>query len=199
LSHHKPNRALTARDSCHRLKGAVQVDDTYLGGERVGGKRSHGSENKMPFVAAVSLDDKRRPKFLRFSIVSGLTTDAISEWAKICLTPGSAVMSDGLACFAAVTNAGCTHQPVVAGDRKPRDLPQFLVVNTVLGNLKTTLAGAYRSLKYRKYAANYLAAFTYRFNRRFDLHGLVSRLIVDVARCTPAREKVVRQHAEVSF
>jgi hypothetical protein len=44
-----------------------------------------------------------------------------------------------------------------------------------------------------------LAAFTYRFNRRFDLHGLVSRLIVDVARCAPAREKVIRQHAEADF
>jgi hypothetical protein len=74
-----------------------------------------------------------------------------------------------------------------------------LWVNTVLGNLKTTLAGAYHSLKYRKYAAHYLAAFAYRFNRRFDLHGLVSLLIVDVARCAPAKEQVVRQHAEAAF
>ena len=72
---------------------------------------------------------------------------------------------------------------MVVGDRKPRDLPQLLLVNTLLGNRKTTLAGAYHSLKYRKYAAHYLAAFAYRFNRRFDLRGLVSRLIVDVARC----------------
>ena len=99
----------------------------------------------------------------------------------------------------AVTTAGCTHQPVVVGDRKPRDLPQFLWVNTVLGNLKTTLAGAYHSLKYRKYGAAYLAAFAYRFNRRFDLRGLMSRLIVDVARCAPAKEQVIRQHAEAGF
>jgi hypothetical protein len=199
LLHHKINRAMAARESCHRLEGAVQVDDAYLGGERTGGKPGRGSENKVPFVAAVSLDEKRRPRFLKLSMVSGFTSDAISEWAKACLTPGSAVISDGLACFAAVTNAGCTHQPVVVGDRKPRELPQFLWVNTVLGNLKTTLAGAYHSLKYRKYAANYLAAFAYRFNRRFDLHGLVSRLIVDVARCAPAKEMVVRQHAEAGF
>ena len=68
----------------------------------------------------------------------------------------------------------------------PRDLPKFKWVNTVLGNLKTTLAGAYHSLKYRKYAANYLAAFAYRFNRRFDLRDLVVRAIVDVARAGPA-------------
>ena len=54
-------------------------------------------------------------------------------------------------------------------------------------------------MKYRKYAAHYLAAFAYRFNRRFDLRALVSRLIVDVARCAPIREQVVRQHAEAGF
>jgi hypothetical protein len=69
----------------------------------------------------------------------------------------------------------------------------------VLGNLKTTLAGAYHSLKYRKYAAHYLAAFAYRFNRRFDLRGLVARLIVDVARSKPVKETVVRAHAEAPY
>jgi hypothetical protein len=72
-------------------------------------------------------------------------------------------------------------------------------VNTVLGNLKTTLAGAYHSVKYRKYAGHYLAAFAYRFNRRFDLRDRVARLIVDVSRCVPFKESVVRQHAEVGF
>ena len=137
--------------------------------------------------------------FLAIYLITQATSDAIGKWAKACLSPGCAVISDGLGCFAAVTTAGCTHQPVVVGGRKPRDLPQFLWVNTVLGNLKTTLAGAYHSLKYRKYAAQYLAAFAYRFNRRFDLRGLVPRLIVDVARCAPVSEQVVRKHAETGF
>jgi hypothetical protein len=47
--------------------------------------------------------------------------------------------------------------------------------------------------------ADYLAAFAYRFNRRLDLRGPVSRLIVDVARCAPAKEQVIRQHAEAGF
>ena len=150
-------------------------------------------------MAAVSLDDKDRPRFLKLNLVSGFISDAIGKWAKAALAPGCTVISDGLGCFAAVTIAGCIHQPVVVGDRKPRDLPQFLWVNTVLGNLKTTLAGAYHLLKYRKYAAHLLAAFAYRFNRRFDLRDLVSRLIIDVAQCVPIREQVVRQHAESGF
>ncbi len=199
LLHHKINRAMTARENVHKLEGVVQVDEAYLGGECAGGKPGRGSENKVPFVAAVSLDDKARPRFLKLSMVSGFTSDAIGKWVKACFSPSCAVISDGLGCFAAVTTAGCTHQPVVGGGRKPRDLPQFLWVNTVLGNRKTTLAGAYHSLKYRKYAAHYLASFAYRFNRRFDLHGLVSRLIIDVAGCAPVSERVVRQHVEAGF
>ncbi len=54
------------------------------------------------------------------------------------------------------------------------------------------MAGAFHSLKYRKYAEHYLAGFAYRLNRRFDLRGLVARQIVDVTRCKPAQETVVR-------
>ena len=107
--------------------------------------------------------------------------------------------SDGLGCFSAVVDAGCIHLPTVVGDLKPRDLPAFKWVNTALGNLKTTLAGAFHALKYRKYGGHCLAAFAYRFNRRFDLRGLVARLIVDVVRTKPIKEKSVRTRAETRF
>ena len=88
LLHHKINRAMAARENVHQLEGVVQVDDAYLGGERAGGKPGRGSENKVPFVAAVSLDDKDRPRFLKLNLVSGFTSDAIGKWAKASLAPG---------------------------------------------------------------------------------------------------------------
>lgn len=115
------------------------------------------------------------------------------------MLPSATVCSDGLACFTAVTGAGCLHYPLIVGALKPRDLPEFKWVNTMLGNLKTTLAGAFHALNYRKYATNYLAAFAYRFNRRFDLRALVTQLVTDVVRAKPAREKTVRAHAELAF
>jgi len=44
-----------------------------------------------------------------------------------------------------------------------------------------------------------LGAFAYRFNRRFDLRDLVARSITDVARAKPAKETVIRAHAEACF
>jgi hypothetical protein len=99
------------------------------------------------------------------------------------------VTSDGLVCFAAVTEAGCVDMPKVVGALNPRDLPNFKWVNTVPGNLKTTLAGAFKALKFRKYAQTYLAASAYRVNQRFDLRSLVANLFVDVAHMRPTKKK----------
>jgi ISXO2 transposase-like protein len=83
----------------------------------------------------------------------------------------------------------------VAG-RKPKDLPELRWINTVLGNLKTSLTGSHHAFAFGKHAARYLAAFTYRFNRRFDLRTLHQRLLVATARCGPHAQRVIRM-AEV--
>ena len=200
LLHHKINTAMAHQEAAHRLDGFVQLDDAYLGGERSGGKVGRGSENKVPFVAAVSLNAAGQPMRLKLDLVQGFTCESISRWAKASLLPATVVTSDGLACFAAVTDAGCVHTPRVVGALKPRHLPEFKWINTMLGNLKTTLAGAFKALKFRKYAQTYLAAFAYRFNQRFDLRGLIATLIVDVAKTRPVKEKAIRdRHAEARF
>ena len=95
------------------------------------------------------------------------------------------MLSDGLACFTAVTQAECSHEAVVVGALKPRELPRFKWVNTILGNLKTSLAGCHHAFGYSKYAAQYLAAFAYRFNRRYKLDELMVGLMVDAAQGIP--------------
>lgn len=192
LMHHKIMMAMAGREAQRCLSGEVQADDAYLGGERAGGKPGRGSENKVPIVAAVSLNEAGNPLYVKLSPVVAFSNEAISNWARANLKPGSSVLSDGLACFAAVTDAGCSHQVEVVGQRKPRDLPQFKWVNTVLGNLKTMLSGAYKAFGYAKYAQRYLGAFAYRFNHRFDLAGLAVNLIVDVCRAKAVNERGTR-------
>lgn len=196
LLHHKISRAMAAQDDTHQLSGVVQMDDAYLGGERSGGTPGRGSENKVPFVAAVSLGERGQPLYLKLGVLAGFTAQALGQWAKASLQPGTLVLSDGLACFAAVEQASCVRLATVVGDLKPREMPEFKWINTALGNLKTTLAGTFHSLNFRKYGQTYLSAFAYRFNRRFDLRGLLARLIVDVARAKPCNESTVRGKAE---
>jgi len=196
LMHQKIMGAMARADAADSLSGDVQVDDAYLGGERPG-KVGRGSPNKVPFVAAVALSPEGRPLRVKMSPLPGFTLKAVAEWARSNLTPGANVRSDGLNCFAGVIDAGCAHSYIVVGNRKPRDLPQFRWVNTVLGNLKTAISGAYKSFRFRKYAARYLGAFSYRFNLRFNLHGLVATLFRDALRSPPEPEREIRGLAEL--
>jgi hypothetical protein len=122
---------------------------------------------------------------MRMDAVDAFKKKVLATWAKRYLVPGTAVVSDGLNCFPGVTDADCTHTPIVTGGGVP-DLghPIFWWVNTMLGNVKKSLHGTYHALR-PKYLQRYLSEFCYRFNRRFDLGALVPRLIVAAARMPP--------------
>lgn len=197
LLQQKLMQAMAERDALYTLQGAVQVDDAYLGGELTGGTAGRGSENKVPFVAAVSVTAEGHPQYVKLAPVPGFTRKAIADWARADLSPACCVISDGLACFAGVTDAGCHHQPIVVGGRKPKDLPEFSWINTVLGNLKTSFGGAYHAFDFAKYGTRYLAAFAYRFNRRFQLDTLPMRLLVAAVTIGPRPDPWLRQ-AEAS-
>lgn len=167
-------------------------------GERTGGKAGRGSENKVPFVAAVSLDENSRPLYAKLTPVIGFTQKAITAWAQDNLSPGTTVISDGLGAFTGVTEAGCLHQPHITGGKKPKDLPMFHWVNTILGNVKTSLSGAYHAFAFGKYAERYLAAIAYRFNRRFRLDTLPLHLLIATATCSPKTEGWLRKKAAVA-
>lgn len=84
----------------------------------------------------------------------------------------------GWPCFTGVTAAGCDHQAMIIGPRKPNQVPEFAWLNTILGNLKTGFSGTYHAFNFAQYGSRYLAAFAYRFNRRFHLDTLPVRLLV---------------------
>jgi hypothetical protein len=50
------------------------------------------------------------------------------------------------------------------------------------GNLKTAISGTYHAFNFEKYADRYLGECQYRFNHRFDLAGMLTRLIKAAAR-----------------
>ena len=66
-------------------------------------------------------------------------------------------------------------------------------MNTVLGNLKTAIAGTYHAFNFAKYAPRYLADFQYRFNRRYNLRTILPRLARAAAMTGPCAEHQLRQ------
>lgn len=179
LLKHKLMQVMMIREEPRRLEGRVEIDDAYLGGEREGSiNGGRGALNKSAFVAAVQTAQDGRPLFLRLRPIVGFTKEALRAWAAECLAPGAHVVSDGTACFTQVKDFAATHERHVTGSgRKAAQMPEFRWVNTMLGNLKTAYAGTFHSIDHKKYAGRYLACFSYRFNRRFDLSTILKRLL----------------------
>lgn len=74
----------------------------------------------------------------------GFSQKEIKEWSSQKLVPSTTVVSDGLSCFSAATEAGCPHeQNVVGKNRKSAKMECFSWVNTILGNLKTAIERAH--------------------------------------------------------
>lgn len=99
------------------------------------------------------------------------------------------VISDGLACFTGVTTIGARHERTITTSVK---LEQFRAVNTLLGNLKTSFSGTYHAFDFAKYAQRYLAEVQYRFNLRFDLSAILSRLLRAASLTSAHPERVIR-------
>jgi transposase-like protein len=190
---HKLMEAMTQREASRQLTGLVQIDDAYLGGERNGGKRGRGSENKRPFVIAVATDEAGRPGFAVIEPLSGFTKLAITQWANQRLQPGAEVNSDGLKAFGAVASLGHSHTVIQgASPRQTCEDEGVRWVNVVLSNLKRALDGTYHVFCFFKYAHRYLGEAAWRFNRRFRLEAMVPRLLVAAARCLPWSEARLR-------
>ena len=187
---------MAAREAAKpKLSGRVEVDDTYLGGERSGGKRGRGAAGKTPVAAAVETTAERRPRRLRLTVVKGFRKKEVEKIAKRDFAPGSDVLSDGLSCWPAVAKAGCAHRPMRTGPgRQAARWAPFKWVNTVLGNIKAALLGTYRHVS-PKHAQHYLASFAYRFNRRHQLDSIVERLAWAAAHTTPHPYHVVTADA----
>ena len=85
------------------------------------------------------------------------------------------------------------HERVVTGGSKASmNLPQFKAVNTLLGNLKTAISGTYHAFDYVKYSHRYLAELQYRFNRRFDMRSILSRLLTALIAAPASPERRLR-------
>jgi len=190
---HKLMQVMCEREATTRLSGRVEVDDAYLGGENPGGKVGRGSENKVPFIAAVQTNNQNNPLYVVFAKVKGFTHAEVKSWASRCLVPDTTVVSDGLWCFQAVTQAGCIQQREVVGKgRKSTEMGCFSWVNTILGNLKTAISGTYHAFDFEKYAHRYLGEYQYRFNRRFDLAAMLPRMIFAAVRTGKRPERWLR-------
>ena len=121
-----------------------------------------------------------------------MSASSIKCWATKALHSDCHLVTDGYTSLPAAAQVIANHEPVVVSPGKSSDLDCFRWVNTVIGNTKTSMKGAYHGFKVSKYARSYLAEAQYRFNRRFNLEALVPRLFYACVQNVPRNLKWIR-------
>lgn len=192
---HKLMEAMWVRERPRSLRGTVQVDEAFLGGQS-SGRASLGRKGKVPFLAAVSATWEGKLGHVCLSQQPATGEDVI-VFTLNAVDRHALVVSDGAPSFNYVVWGRARHRAIVTGGGKQScEIPELKAINTVLGILKTAITGTYHAFKFRKYADRYLAEYQYRFNRRFQLGELMQRIIRAAANCKPMPLPLLRM-AEV--
>ena len=92
LIKHRLMEVMRRREGGRQLDGRMEIDDAYLGGERSGGKSGRGSENKVPFVAAVQTTAEGQPQFVCLR-PQPFTTEAVAAFAVRSIAASATVVS----------------------------------------------------------------------------------------------------------
>jgi hypothetical protein len=143
-------------------------------------------------VAAVETTADGKPVRLKLHRVAGFASRTLSSFAKRHFAPASEVVSDGLACFSAVTKAKCKHTVIKTGSgAAAARTPAFKWVNTALGNIKAAIIGTYQAIE-PKHVPRCLAEFEYRFNRRYDRAAMLPRLTWACSRTLPMPYRLLK-------
>jgi transposase-like protein len=158
---HKLRRAMV-RPGRDKLSGRVEVDETFVGGERPG-KRGRGAEGKtLVFIAAEEVPGGIGR--IRLTTLENASAASLSQAVSQTIEPGSVVHSDGWDGYNSLPNHGYVHVPVihkkaVSGDATP-------LTHRIAALLKRWWLGTHQGAISPEHLAYYLDEFTFRFNRR---------------------------------
>lgn len=164
---HKLRRAMVAPERS-RLRGYVEVDDTYVGGVdtgRRGGRDAFGLASIV--VVAIEVREGGLGR-LRMAVVEDLSADSLCGFVENNVEEGSTVRTDAWQGYRRLARIGYDHQPfsqraaAFAGGEETDAVPR---AHRVIGNLKTWLSGTYKGVSEHQLQA-YLDEFVFRFNRR---------------------------------
>ena len=156
---HKLRRAMV-RPGRERLRGVVEVDEAYWGGEKTGvvGRLTH--DKALIIVAAE--EDGRGIGRIRLRQIPDFSRHTLHGFIAEAVELGSTVRTDGLNAYREL--AGYVHDRQV--QRRTEGEHLLPRVHRVVSLLKRWLLGTHQGAVGQEYLDDYLNEFTFRFNRR---------------------------------
>ena len=178
---HKIRKAMGNRDSDYLLSGTVDVDDSFFGAPREGGKRGRGTD-KTAVVFGVSFDEKGKCKYMKAKVVPEVDGDVIAAFAQKNIEPGAVVRSDGFRSYRKLGSEGYRHEPQIFDHKQDTEHLKWLHV--IVSNAKSFILGTYHGLDSIHLQA-YLDEFSFRFGRRRWHDQLFNRILCACVNSSP--------------
>lgn len=157
-------RTAMVRPGRERLRGAVELDETFLGGPEPG-RPGRGALGKTMVEVAVERDGTRLGR-CRLAVIDDASAASLHAFLLAHVEPGSVVLSDGWAAYPRACGADYRHEPLVisgSGSAAHELLPG---VHRVAALAKRWLLGTHQGGVKPGHLQAYLDEFTFRFNRR---------------------------------
>jgi len=170
-------RSVMVRSGREQLCGRVEVDETYVGGQKEG-TRGRGAEGKTLVLVAVEGDASKLGR-VRFRCANTADADSIETFVRDYVEPGTVIVTDGLASYNGLSSVGYDHRPQVIATDGNAARQQLDHVHLVISLLKRWMIGTHQGAVTPDHMQAYLDEFAFRFNRRLSTHRgkLFHRLI----------------------
>lgn len=153
-------RAAMVRPDRERLRGILEVDESYIGGPQEG-KRGRGAQGKALVIAALEVLDegqkKERAGRLRLRVIPDASAKTLHGFVQEAVEPGATIRTDDWIGYDGIGRYGYVHQ--IVGPKESEH------VHRTFGNLKTWLQGTHHGVS-QKHLQSYLNEFVFRHNRR---------------------------------
>lgn len=175
-----------------QLSGNIEVDETFIGGVKQGGKRGRGTVKN---IVAIAVEVKEPSGFgrVRMRHIPDASSASLLPFVCDVIAPGSVVHTDGWGGYNGLSEHGFTRMVTVqssSGDPAHVSMPG---VHRVSSLLKRWILGTHQGSVVPEHLQSYLEEFTFRFNRRTSRsRGLVFRRLLERAVATgPVTERDV--------
>ena len=162
---HKLRHAMV-RPGRDQLSGRIEVDETYVGGSDVGGKRGRGSERKKIVVIAVEVHSPKGFGRVRMRQIPDVSADSLVPFICDVAEKGSEILTDGWGGYNKLSKCGYRHERVVFSDTGDPAHVSMPGVHRIAALLKRWLLSTHQGSVSGKHLDYYLDEYTFRFNRR---------------------------------
>lgn len=155
-----------------KLKGEIEVDESFLGGPSPGGKRGRGAEGKVIIAIAVERlgfggkSERWKLGRTRIEVIPNTTGDTLKDFVGRNCEPGSIIYTDGLSAYRGLDRLGYQHEATAVSQGNQPAHVALPAVHRVASLVKRWLLGTHHGGWGAQHAQAYLDEFVFRFNRR---------------------------------